>query len=401
MTENLLKQFIDRHHYDIRESGNGRWIDQKCAPDEVSFVAECVLTYIEETGNKVFESPDVWHSDYAVQRVQEFFGKPDPLNQATTDEYNKFFRQPLKMLSAAGVLKENGRVDNTIQFEVVDADVLSFIARNDWNAYIFLHYYIEKTLKDSGMWDMFATFFDVQSKENYNCLKDGFSNFCIAHTPIKTKIEANRIFAKVLNPLSCKYHKLGTCRGRMSTFDITFSMLSYNQSNWRDADKPKNVARSDFAKSVSPSPAATYFVTKAKDEVRKFNQQFNSGHSEVIGKGSGGEATQMHHIFPQHEYSDLAAFVENIIAITPTQHYTMAHPGNNTSKIDKEFQLISLLAKSESIKKNILLGWGTPNFYSFNKFTFMLDEGMQCDYFGNLDENDFTAVYDGISSHIS
>ena len=79
----------------------------------------------------------------------------------------------------------------------------------------------------------------------------------------------------------------------------------------------------------------------------------------------------------------------------------MAHPGNNTSKIDKEFQLISLLAKSESIKKNILLGWGTPNFYSFNKFTFMLDEGMQCDYFGNLDENDFTAVYDGISSHIS
>ena len=108
----------------------------------------------------------------------------------------------------------------------------------------------------------------------------------------------------------------------------------------------------------------------------------------------------MHHIFPQSEFSGLSAFVENIIAITPTQHFTMAHPGNNTSKIDKEFQLISLLAKSESIKKNILLNWGTPNFYSFNKFTFMLDEGLSCDYFGHIAENDFTAVCDGIDAHM-
>lgn len=33
MTENLLKQFLDSHTYDIRQIGNGRWIDQKCAPD--------------------------------------------------------------------------------------------------------------------------------------------------------------------------------------------------------------------------------------------------------------------------------------------------------------------------------------------------------------------------------
>lgn len=40
MTENLLKQFLDGHSYDIRQTGNGRWIDQKCTPDEVSFVSD-------------------------------------------------------------------------------------------------------------------------------------------------------------------------------------------------------------------------------------------------------------------------------------------------------------------------------------------------------------------------
>ena len=34
------------------------------------------------------------------------FGKPDPTTDSVIDEYNKFFRQPMKMLAAAGVLKE-------------------------------------------------------------------------------------------------------------------------------------------------------------------------------------------------------------------------------------------------------------------------------------------------------
>jgi len=305
------------------------------------------------------------------------------------------------MFAAAGVLKENGRVDNTIQFELVNPDVLAYIARSDWNAYVFLQLYIEKTLKDSGAWDMFATFFDVQSKENFTALKDGFVAFCIDNTRIGTRTEANRIFAKVLNPLACKLHKLGTIKGRMSSFGITFSMLSYNRLNWRDEGKPKDVARSEYAKGDVPQHPNSYFVSKAKDEVRKFNNAFNGGHSEVLGKHSYGEASQMHHVFPQNEFPDLASFVENIIALTPTQHFSLAHPKNNTSKIDKDFQLESLLSKNESIKKNVMLGWGTPNFYSFNKFTFMLDEGMACDYFGHIAENDFTAIRDGIGSHFS
>jgi len=50
------------------------------------------------------------------------FGKPDPTTRSTLDEYNKFFRQPLKMLSAAGVLSEM-RKGSKIEFYVEDLTV--------------------------------------------------------------------------------------------------------------------------------------------------------------------------------------------------------------------------------------------------------------------------------------
>ena len=43
MNNNLVSRFLDEHNYDVRVSGNGRWIDQKCAFDAVCFVADCIL----------------------------------------------------------------------------------------------------------------------------------------------------------------------------------------------------------------------------------------------------------------------------------------------------------------------------------------------------------------------
>ena len=49
------------------------------------------------------------------------------------DEYNKFFRQPLKMLAAAGVLRENGKKKNTIQFSVENEAVLEYLSLRERN----------------------------------------------------------------------------------------------------------------------------------------------------------------------------------------------------------------------------------------------------------------------------
>ena len=47
MDESTLKKILESRDYDIRKSGNGRFMDQKCIPDVVCAVAECVLDYVD------------------------------------------------------------------------------------------------------------------------------------------------------------------------------------------------------------------------------------------------------------------------------------------------------------------------------------------------------------------
>jgi len=401
MTPNLLAKFIDKHNYDIRLSRNGRWIDQKCALDAVCFVADCVLDYIVNGGKQPFQSPDIWKSQYSIDNVQLWFGKPDPLNPATLDEYNKFFRQPLKMLAAAGILREEGKVKNTIQFAVENIDVLKYIALRERNSFDFLCLYIEKTLKDSGLWDSFESFLDAQSQEYLDIVKTTFSDFCIQNTPINTEREANRIFIKVLNPLACKYHKRGTERGRISKSIITYNKIMYNQPNWRDvlAGKDKNIARGDFRIPVAEETDSRvqYRISRAKKNLRRFNDEYNGGKSEILDKFSVGEkATHMHHIFPKNQFEEIADYVENLIAITSGQHLQKAHPNGNTQIVDRDYQYICLICKTESIRKNLMENAEESVIYSFDDFMFVLDTGLSSDYFGHLPDNDFSSVVNGI-----
>ena len=399
MTQNLLEQFLNAHDYDIRKTRNGRWIDQKCTMDELCFVADCVVVYLQEGGNQPFQSPDIWHTDYAIENVQKLFSKPDPTDKSTMDEYNKFFRQPLKMLAAAGVLRENGKKRNAIQFSVENEAVLDYLSLRERNCFDFLCSYIRKTLQDSGLWDAFESFFDEQTKENFNIAKDKFREFCWEYTPIKKgkKDEPNRIFPKVLNPLAVLYKKRGTVGGHISKNIITLEDIKYNRTNFRDKDKDKNVSRQQ-AQLVDKSQDVVYDynVEKAKRRLRKFNDKFNNAHSEIIDSMAiGHQATHMHHIFPKHEFPIIADYVENLIALTAGQHLQKAHPAGNTQVIDRDYQYTCLISKTESIRKNLVEGIGEP-LYDFFFFMFVLDTGLSTDYFEALPENDFVQVAAGI-----
>ncbi len=152
MTTNQIQRFLDEHTYDIRVSGNGRWIDRKCAFDSVCFAADCIIEHCQNTGKQSFTSVEIWHSDYAEKNVQHVFSKPNPRIRSTLDEYNKFYRQPMKMLSAAGVLSETGR--SPIVFSIERMELLEHIALRERNSFEFLCLYIEKTLRDSGLWNV-------------------------------------------------------------------------------------------------------------------------------------------------------------------------------------------------------------------------------------------------------
>ena len=392
-----MNNFIASHTYDIRKTGNGRWIDQKCTMDELCFVADCVVVYLQEGGEQPFQSPDIWHTDYAIENVQNVFCKPDPTDDNTIDEYNKFFRQPLKMLAAAGVLKEEGK--NPIKFSVENKAILEYLSLRERNCMDFLCSYIEKTLKDSGLWDSFESFFDEQTPERYNEVKDQFVQFCLDYTPMNQRTEPRRIFTKVLNPLAIKYKKKGSEKGHLSKNIITVDKIKYNRTNFRDKDKDKNISRGDAAAQQAQkhkNDVYNYEVTKAKRRLKMFNDRYNSGRSEIVDRFSIGEtATHMHHIFPQSSFPEIATYVENLIALTSGQHLQVAHPKGNTNTISKDYQYTCLINKTENIRKNIMDDFGEP-IYSFDDFMFVLDTGLRTDFFEGLDNNDFNSVIQGI-----
>lgn len=395
-----MEQFILAQTYNIRATHNGRWIDQKCTVDELCFVADCIVNYLDEGGKEPFASPDIWRTEYATYEVQKVFCKPDPHIDSTKDEYNKFFRQPMKMLAAAGVLSEKKEQGNTaIQFSVANKHLLEFISLRERNCFDFLCAYIEKTLKDSDLWDAFESFFDEQTSDSYDNVKKAFINFCISYTPINTKTEARRIFTKVINPLAIKYRKLGSIKGRISKNIITMDEILYNRVNFRDQKKDKNVSRGEAASidfENHKQDVADYKIRKAMNRLKKFNDKYNNSKSELQDELSVNyKAGAMHHIFPKSLFPSIADYVENLIALTSGQHLQKAHPNGNTQTIDIGYQYLCLIAKTQAIKSNLEEDFGEP-FYSFDSFMKVLDTGLRTDYFEALDDNDFASVVRGI-----
>ena len=107
LTQQSIRDFLAQSDYDIRESGNGRWIDQKCTPDVVCAVADFICNYVADDPSPesyVFTSKEIWHSEYASQYVEAVFKKPAPKNKNAKHEYDKFFQQPMELLAYANVL---------------------------------------------------------------------------------------------------------------------------------------------------------------------------------------------------------------------------------------------------------------------------------------------------------
>ena len=97
-------RFLYQHNYDIRESHNGRWIDQKCTPDVIWSISDFVLDYVD-TVNECFTVKDIWQSEYAKQTIAETYSKPGTDERTAENEYDKVFSQPLNMLCYAGIPK--------------------------------------------------------------------------------------------------------------------------------------------------------------------------------------------------------------------------------------------------------------------------------------------------------
>lgn len=403
LTQQDIENFCNKHDYDIRKSGNGRWIDQKCAADVVTIIADCIYNYGMDHSDEFFTSLDIWHYKYAIENIEAIFKKPGVESASARNEYDKFFQQPMEMLANAGVLIKEKRGNRNF-YKIADNDILEYIALRERNALVFLKTYIAKALTDSGIMHLFDAFFEEQTKAKYEDMKEGYSNFIIRNTKINGKVECNRIFIKVLNPLAYFNNAHGTERGRMSEQIITYDMLMYNRNNFRDiyADKPKGVTRKEYAASHPVEVNDAYYhyqSTKAKRFLRIFNDQYRGSMTEHLdGVHNNDKAIHIHHIFPEAEYPEICYLLENLIALTPTQHLGYAHPDGRTQEISEQYQHLLLLSKTDRIKEN-LKGLSGEIIYEFENLLLVLNVGFDNDEVLEIEDMDFRSVINAINMH--
>lgn len=375
-TLKTITDFLNQFDLDVRKSGDARFMDQKCTPDVVCFIADCIMN-LDPQGEFVVQ--DIWDMPYFVKNASAIFGKPSPKNVTAKHEYDKFIQQPLRMLAYAHVLgmEKRGAVNH---YWIANQEILDYISTKERNAYNFLYIYITKVLSDSNILKLFEKFKQVCYKgsvtqQDYLELKDKYTRFIIGNTAINGEVEVYRIFTKVINVYSAENDIQGTEKGRLSKDIITFSDLMYNRKNWRDIGKSKSQTRQEAAsmEEISQQEAyENYQVTKAMNLIRKIQLD-----SEVKDQYAIGEATQVHHIFPKSQFPEIAHYLENLIKLTPTQHYTKAHPNNHTQTTNKDYQLVCLLAKSQNIEKSIMTVG--DKYYRKESFIYVINVGLNAE----------------------
>lgn len=366
----IIINYLNQFNFDIREKGDARFMDQKCTPDVVCFIADCIINTIHS--NQTFVVGDIWNSQYFIKNTRAIFNKPWATDKKAQHEYDKFIQQPLRMLGYAQILEVSKQGNQNI-YRVKNESILDYIAQRERNTYNFLYCYFEKVLTDSGFWRYFLEYKENPNKDTFNDLKSRYTRFIIGHTAINTAVEVHRIFPKILNVFAVENQVQGSEKGRISKYVFTFSDLMYNRKNWRDLNKGKNITRqeAEIEEDVTVQQEAynAYYVQKAITLLKKIQTE-----SEVHDQWNNGEATQAHHIFSRAEFPQIAHYIENLIMLTATQHNTKAHPSNKTQQINKDYQLTCLLAKADSIDKS-LRKYG-EKYYRKESFIYVIKIGL-------------------------
>ena len=369
----IIEPFFKNKDFDLRKKslGYSRFMDQKVTPDVLSFIADCISNFPLNTS---FTVRDIWESDYFKKNTPAVFGKPETSNQLAHSEYNKFIGQPLKTLAYAGILTEV-KDGNTNRYKINHQKLLEYISLNQRCALDFLHQYLTKVLIDSGFYQHFENYRDqvkeTANRDHFYTLKQRFQRFMTGNTNINGKTEVNRIFPKVINPLAVKEGIPGSEKGYMTRDAFQYSDLMYNRTNFRDIKKAKKLTRQEAQELAAfrPPKIHTEYMTQKAMKIIKLKY----ASSEVRDQWANGKATQVHHIFPRSQYPQFIACLENLIKLTPEQHYSQAHPNAHTKEINRDYQIQCLLAKCDSIERSLQAG---DFFYSKERLVSMLNVGL-------------------------
>ena len=222
-----IKAYLDQFDLDIRKSHDARYVDHKCTPDVVCFLADCVLNMVAT--KPIFVINDIWETQYFIQNSRVIFNKPWANDEKAYNEYNKVLSQPLKLLAYAHILNVE-KIKGRLTFSVNNEELLDYISRRDRNAYIFLLCYFTKVLSDSNFMkyiDEYRTTYTTNLNQSRTYIYDKYHKFISGNTPTHSKKDTTRMFHKILNIFAVEYHMPGS-NGK---FAASFSDIMYCMSS--------------------------------------------------------------------------------------------------------------------------------------------------------------------------
>lgn len=203
---NVINEYLSQFDLDIRKSNNARFVDQKCTPDIVCFMADCVMNMVAT--KPIFVINDVWETQYFIQNTRVIFNKPWANDRKAYNEYNKVLSQPLKLLAYAHILNVE-MVDGALTFSVANENLLDYISRKDRNAYNFLYCYFMKVMSDSG----FMKYFEEYAKDSVvdpvaarDEIYERYYRLINGNTPSHSQLDIRRMFHKVFNVYAAEHH---------------------------------------------------------------------------------------------------------------------------------------------------------------------------------------------------
>lgn len=203
-----------------------------------------------------------------------------------------------------------------------------------------------------------------------NTLYDKYHRFISANTPTKSKLDTTRMLHKVLNAFAYSEMMPGSnCKLQ------NWGDLMYNKVNWRDEytgkekTQTRNEAKAHETDDINVNFYIDYQVNKAIKNVKRHQGDVSEVHDEL----ATGIATEVHHIFSKSQFPMIATYYENLILLTSSQHRQKAHPKGNTQVVDKDYQLICLMAKSQTIETSLNEG---DNFYRKESFVGVINTGL-------------------------
>ena len=133
-------EHLNQHDLDVRKSHNARFSDQKCTPDVVCFIADCIINAVGE--KEYFNVDTIWNSQYFIKNTRAIFNKPWANDARARHEYDTFIAQPLKLLAYAHIL-ELAQDSRRNIYQVKNAYLLDYIAQKERNTFNFLYCYFE------------------------------------------------------------------------------------------------------------------------------------------------------------------------------------------------------------------------------------------------------------------